>query len=48
MVWRGDLRHIKTAKRILVDLRDLDGWIDREKVRGVYCLRPFPIDILDI
>jgi len=27
--------HIKTAKRILVDLRDLDGWIEREKVRGV-------------
>lgn len=35
MVWRGDLPHIKTGKRILLDLRDLDGWIDREKVRGV-------------
>ena len=34
MVWRGDLPHIKTGKRILLDLRDLDGWIDRTKVRG--------------
>jgi excisionase family DNA binding protein len=35
MVWRGDLPHIKTGKRIVLDLRDLDGWIEREKVRGV-------------
>ena len=35
LVWRGDLPHIKTGKRVLLDLRDLDGWIDREKVRGV-------------
>ena len=35
MVWRGDLPHIRRGKRILLDLRDLEGWIDREKVRGV-------------
>ncbi len=35
MVWRGDLPHIKTGKRILIDLKDLDGWIEREKVKGV-------------
>jgi len=35
MVWRGDLPHIKNGKRILLDLRDLEGWIEREKVRGV-------------
>ena len=35
MVWRGDLPHIKTGKRILLNLRDLDGWIEREEVRGV-------------
>ena len=34
MIWRGDLPHIKTGKRVLLDLRDLDGWIEREKVRG--------------
>ena len=35
MVWRGDLPHVRLGKRILIDSRDLDGWIDREKVRGV-------------
>jgi excisionase family DNA binding protein len=35
MVWRGDLPHVRLGKRILIDARDLDGWIDREKVRGV-------------
>jgi excisionase family DNA binding protein len=33
MVWRGDLPHFKTGKRVLLDLRDLEGWIDREKTR---------------
>lgn len=31
MVWHGNLPHIKTGKRILLDLRNLDGWILREK-----------------
>ncbi len=35
MVWRGDLPHVRLGKRILIDARDLDGWIDRAKVRGV-------------
>ena len=35
MVSRGDLPHIKTGKRILLDLKDLDRWIERAKVRGV-------------
>jgi excisionase family DNA binding protein len=34
MVWRGDLPHVRLGKRILIDSRDLDGWIDRTKVRG--------------
>ena len=34
MVWRGDLPHVRRGKRILLDLKDLDGWIEREKVRG--------------
>jgi excisionase family DNA binding protein len=34
MVWRGDLPHVRRGKRILLDLKDLDSWIDREKVRG--------------
>lgn len=35
MVWRGDLPHVRAGRRALLDLRDLDAWIDREKARGV-------------
>lgn len=35
MVWNGELPHLRRGRRILLDLRDLDAWIDREKVRGV-------------
>lgn len=35
MIWRGDLPHVRCGRRILLDLRDLDTWIEREKVRGV-------------
>jgi excisionase family DNA binding protein len=34
MVWRGDLPHIRLGKRILIDSRDLEAWIDKSKVRG--------------
>jgi hypothetical protein len=35
MVWTGTLPHIRRGRRILLDLRDLDAWIDRAKVNGV-------------
>jgi len=35
MVWRGDLLHIRQGRRVLLDLRDLEAWVDRAKVRGV-------------
>jgi len=35
MVWTGALPHIRRGRRILLDLRDLDAWIDRAKVNGV-------------
>ncbi len=35
MVQRGDLPHVRLGRRILLDLRDLETWIDREKTRGV-------------
>lgn len=34
MVWRGDLPHVRQGRRILLDLRDLDAWVDRAKARG--------------
>jgi excisionase family DNA binding protein len=35
MIWTGHLPHVRRGRRILLDLRDLDTWIDREKVNGV-------------
>jgi hypothetical protein len=35
MIWRGDLPHLRQGRRILLDLRDLDEWVDQQKVRGV-------------
>jgi excisionase family DNA binding protein len=35
MVWRGDLPHVRAGRRVLLDFRDLDAWIDRGKARGV-------------
>ncbi len=35
MIWNGELPHVRRGRRILLDLRDLDAWINREKVRGV-------------
>jgi excisionase family DNA binding protein len=32
MVWAGKLPAVKDGKRILVDVYDLDQWIDRNKV----------------
>lgn len=35
MVWTGALPHIRSGRRILLDLWDLEAWITREKVQGV-------------
>jgi len=35
MIWNGELPHVRRGRRILLDLRDLDSWIEREKVCGV-------------
>lgn len=35
MIWRGDLPHVRQGRRILLDLRDLEAWVDREKRRGI-------------
>ena len=31
MTWRGDLPHIRCGRRILLDIYDLDEWIERGK-----------------
>jgi excisionase family DNA binding protein len=32
MLWAGKMPHLKDGRRILVDLRDMDAWIDKSKV----------------
>ena len=33
MIWAGKIPYIKDGKRIFVDIRDLDDWIERNKTR---------------
>lgn len=35
MIWRGDIPHLRCGRRILIDLYDLDAWIELQKVRDV-------------
>ncbi len=34
MVWNGKLPHIRTDRRVMFDIRDLDRWIDENRVEG--------------
>ena len=31
MLWAGKLRYVKDGKRILLDVKDMDAWIERSK-----------------
>jgi excisionase family DNA binding protein len=31
MIWAGKLRIVRDGKRILLDVRDMDAWIERSK-----------------
>ena len=35
MVVEGHIPHIKSGKRVLIDVQDLDEWIDKNKEVGV-------------
>ena len=35
MVVEGQIPHIKTGKRVLIDVKDLDEWIEKHKETGV-------------
>lgn len=35
MIWAGKLTHIKDGRRILLDIYDMDEWIERNKTRFV-------------
>ncbi len=36
MLWAGKLPYVKDGKRILLDIRDMDQWIEASKTRNTY------------
>lgn len=36
MLWAGKMPYVKDGKRILLDIQDMNDWIDRSKTRSVY------------
>jgi excisionase family DNA binding protein len=34
MTWNGKLPHIRTDRRVMFDIRDLDRWIDENRVEA--------------
>ncbi len=34
IIGRGDLPHLRQGRRIMIDVQDLDAWIERKKIRG--------------
>ncbi len=36
MLWAGKMPYVKDGKRILLDIRDMDTWIDRNKTQLTY------------
>ncbi len=36
MLWKGKLPYIRDGKRILLDIKDIDEWIEKNKTRYDY------------
>lgn len=36
MLWAGKMPYVKDGKRILIDINDMNEWIDRSKTRSIY------------
>jgi excisionase family DNA binding protein len=36
MIWAGKLPYIKDGRRILLDVQDMDEWIEKSRVRFDY------------
>lgn len=36
MLYAGKMPYVKDGKRILLDIRDMDDWIDHNKTRSLY------------
>jgi excisionase family DNA binding protein len=33
MLWQGKIRFVKDGKRILLDIQDMDAWIENNKIQ---------------
>ena len=36
MLWAGKIPHIKDGRRILLDIADMDAWIDKNRIKLNY------------
>ena len=36
MLWAGKIPFVKDGRRILIDIKDMEDWIDQNKTRTVY------------
>jgi excisionase family DNA binding protein len=36
MLWAGKMPYVKDGKRILLDIQDMNEWIDQSKTRSIY------------
>jgi excisionase family DNA binding protein len=36
MLWAGKMPYVKDGKRILLDIQDMNVWIDKSKTRSIY------------
>jgi excisionase family DNA binding protein len=36
MLWAGKMPYVKDGKRILIDINDMNEWIDQSKTRSIY------------
>ncbi|MBN1366233.1 MAG: helix-turn-helix domain-containing protein [Syntrophaceae bacterium] len=36
MLWAGKMPYVKDGKRILVDIQDMNEWINKNKTRSIY------------
>jgi excisionase family DNA binding protein len=36
MLWAGKMPYVKDGKRILLDIQDMNEWIDKSKTRSIY------------
>lgn len=36
MLWAGKIPYVKDGRRILIDINDMDEWIEKQKIQFTY------------